>query len=189
LNGISKRTLAALAVLVAVAGGFIGLLYGGGVNFGTKTVTVVQIVTSYVTTSAPTPTTNQYVAIAYSGWIYASWGSYTPKTGDVVLILGVTVENHGYDSFPTGSHSGFNWAYYFHLAVGNQQFDPLYPSDLQDKLPMTDVLNGLTVKGYIAFEIPANFGTYSLIYKAETGTYNVRYFNYGVTTISQTMTS
>jgi len=168
--------------------------------FGTLTLVILNAQSRNNFPSSPQPQTvsvsttpavqagGQYVLVTYVGYTYASWGSYTPEPGYVVLILGVRIENHGYDSFPTGSHSGLNWAYYFHLAVGNQQFDPLYLSDLRDKLPLTDVLKGLMIKGYLAFAVPANFGTYNLIYKPETGSYNVQFVNLGVTSITETQT-
>jgi hypothetical protein len=130
----------------------------------------------------------QYILVRYVGYAYTSWGTYTPEPGYMVLILGVQIENHGYDSFPTGSHSGMNWAYYFHLAVNNQQFEPLYLSNLNDQLPLTDVLNGLMTKGYLAFAVPDYLGSYGLIYKSETGRYNVQYLNLGLTSITETQT-
>jgi hypothetical protein len=124
------------------------------------------------------------VIIPYHGWIYSSFGSCNPKPGYVFLILMVSFWNNGYDTAPTGPHSGLNYGYYFHLAVDDGQYDPIYLSCMNsnDRLPVTDVLNGLTVQGYLTFEIPANFKSYSLIYKPETGSYNVRYSNEGFTT-------
>jgi len=53
------------------------------------------------------------------------------------------------------------------------------PSNALQSTP--NVLNGVTVHGYIAFEIPINFRSYSLMYEPETGVYNVLYLDEGFT--------
>jgi hypothetical protein len=47
---------------------------------------------------------------------------------------------------------------------------------------MTNVVNGLAVSGYLAFEIPANFGSFTLRYQPPSGNYNIQYVNQGFTT-------
>jgi hypothetical protein len=178
--------LAVLILVVAGAGGFVGLLYGGGLSLGTKSVTVVQTVYQPVTVTVSTTTPNAYVLITYRGWIYTSFGSCSPKSGYIFLILSIYVKNCGYDTVPTGPHSGLNYGWYFHLDVDNRQFDPYSLSCMasSDRLASIDLLNGLWTRGFLAFEIPANFKSYSLIYKPETGNYNVQYVNEGFTTMT-----
>jgi hypothetical protein len=105
--------------------------------------------------------------------------------------LQISIQNKGYERVPLAK-SGFGnpYPYYFYLAVGNQQFNGFPFSCIRSdaNLPMTEVLNGLTVTGYLTFEIPANFGSYSLIYKSETESYNVQYVNLGVTSVTETQT-
>jgi hypothetical protein len=135
------------------------------------------------------------VVISYHGSVYSEFGTCTatprgsprcyPKAGYVFLILMVSFWNNGYDTAPTGPQSGLKYVSYFHLAVGeSSQYDPIYLSCMSSNtlLPITDVLNGRSVHGYLAFEIPTNFKSYSLIYKPETGSYNVLYSDEGFTT-------
>lgn len=130
-----------------------------------------------------------YVLIRYFGFVYTSFGGCTPSSGHVYLILSIQVDNHGYERIPIAAQGfGNPYPYYFYLAVGNQQINgyPLGCMQSSATLPMTDVLNGLSVKGYLAYEVPADFGSYSLIYQPPTGNYNVQYANQGFTTATQT---
>jgi len=158
----------------------------------------LQSLTSQSLTMSPytapvTSTTGPYVYVQYNGWTYTSWGSFRPSVENVLLILWVLVENHGYESVSTGQHSGLNYGGYFHLAIGSRQFDPidtyLNGVELQQQLPMTDVLNGLSVSGYLAFLIPSNFGSCSLLFQPENGSFNVQYDNLGIVAYSTTTTA
>jgi hypothetical protein len=137
------------------------------------------------------------VIISYHGWVYSDFGTCSatprgsprcyPKAGYVFLILMVSFWNNGYSTAPTGPHSGLNYGSYFHLGIDeSSQYDPIYLSCLSSNtlLPITDVRNGLTAHGYLTFEVPNNFKSYSLMYKPETGSYNVLYSNEGFTTVT-----
>jgi hypothetical protein len=112
LSDVSKKTLAVLAIVVAAAAGFVGLLYGGGLTLGTKTETETVTSVLPITITASTPTPSGYVYIAYYGYIYSRFGDYTPPTGYKLLVLYIVVVNHGYDSVPIAPQ-------YFYLDFGN----------------------------------------------------------------------
>lgn len=147
---------------------------------------VPQVPTTSSASSAFTTssqTTGPYVLIVWHGEVYSSWDSYTPSAADVYLFVSISIQNHGYDSVPTAQPSGLFRSYYFYLNVDGQQFEPI-SIDLNGfaggELPMTGVLNGLTVNGGLAFEIPAHFQSCSLIYVPQNETFNVRYLFFGI---------
>lgn len=151
----------------------------------TSTYTLPQ--TSTVQPRAP------YVLINYFGWVYTKFGDCAPSHGNVYLELQIEVENHGYDQVPIASETPgapcpfyypCSYPYYFYLAVGNQHFDgfPMPCGPNSETLPLTDVLNGRSVSGFLTFEVPVSFGTYSLIYQPPTGNYTIQYVNAGITT-------
>jgi hypothetical protein len=158
-------------------------------NVSKQSSTSAHITPQISTIQPPAP----YLLIRYFGWVYAQLGDCTPSHGNVYLDLHIEVENHGYNRVPIASTTFGNpcpyyypcyYPYYFHLTVGNQQFNgfPMPCGLSSETLPMTDVLNGLSVRGSLTFEVPANFGTYSLIYQPPTGNYSVQYVNEGFTT-------
>jgi hypothetical protein len=172
--------LAVLILVVAGAGGFVGLLYGGGLSLGTKTVTETTYQPVTITPETSTQAANQFVFIEYYCYPYSSYGSYKPQPGYTILFLYLKMQNQGYDIVPIASHSG---SYNFYLVANYaEQFNPIYLSGLKNALPMTDLLNGLRTYGYITFEIPSDYLDYPirLIYKPETGNYNVQSVNVGV---------
>lgn len=126
----------------------------------------------------------RHVLINYYGYVFTEFGDCKPSTGYVFLVLWISVQNVGYDSVPTAL-AGFGnpYPYYFYLAVGNQQFNgfPLRCQSSNEILPMTNVTNGLTVSGFLTFEVPANFESFTLIYRPPSGNYNVQYVNQGFT--------
>ncbi len=185
---VTARTMfaAGLAVIVIVALASVVVLQQIALQRASQSMlqtTTTQNLASATTT--PIQTGIPYVLIKYYGFTYTSFGSCNPKSGYIFLILNIHFENHGYDTAPTGSHSGLNFGWYFYLDIDGFQHDSYYLSCMgsSDRLPSTDVLNGLSVWGFLAFEIPAGFRSYSLIYKPETGNYNVRYIDEGFTSV------
>ncbi len=136
---------------------------------------VVQQVTVFVTQTitqggfSTTSVVGPYVVIRYSGKAVSSISFSNPAAGNIFLVVSMQIENHGYDRFPV------SWSY-FYVIIGNHQYT--YSSStfsLADELSSSDVLNGLTVTGSIAYEVPANYGAFNLLYKPIFGQYNVQY--------------
>lgn len=151
-------------------------------------VVVQQMLLQKVTTQASSTVSSESpvkpmptVVINYYGWVYGTFAGYIPEPGRTVLVVYLQIENHGYDRVPIAPN-------YFYLSVGaqHQQFSPVYIPRLMETVPVTDVLNGLTVKAYVAFSIPVGFGMYSLVYQPDTGSYDVQYVNQGFTTATET---
>lgn len=143
----------------------------------TPTATIRPSVTQAVTTIQPTAvatvvTTTEEprsVVIKYSVKKADSIGSYSDlKPGNVFLIVTMTIENHGYDTINTNPN-------YFSVITNNIKYD--YTSStysLEDKLDTADILNGGSMKGSMAFEVPADTNEFKLQYKSYTD-YNVIY--------------
>lgn len=139
---------------------------------------------TYVTSTVPSYTSSPYVLITYYGWVYTKFGGCSPSSGNVLLIVHILIENHGYDRVPIASTTlGNPYPYYFYVGISNQQFDVISPSCTlsNETLPMTDVINGLSVKGFVTYEVPANFGSYILIYQPP-GNYKIQYVDLGLKT-------
>lgn len=125
------------------------------------------------------------ISITYYGYTFTEFSDCKPDAGSIFLDLWISIDNQGYDNVPTASTNfGNSYPYYFYLDIGNQQYNgfPLSCQSSNQRLPITNVVNGLTVSGYLAFEIPANFGSYTLIYQPPAGNYNVQYVDEGYTT-------
>jgi hypothetical protein len=79
------------------------------------------------------------------------------------------VENHGYDSVRV-------WDSDFYVIISGQQFAyaSYLPSSL-NWLPSGDVFNGFAVTGNVFFEVPANYGTFTLYWNHPSYVTNVQY--------------
>jgi hypothetical protein len=118
----------------------------------------------------------QYVYIEY--WAYAdrSIGSYKPREGYVWLLVGMSIENHGYDSIPLSWNN-------FYVTLDNWQFNAHGVTyEINGYLSTPSLLDGLKTTGYLVYEVPGNYdlNKYTLVYKPETGNYNVKCLNEGV---------
>ncbi len=139
----------------------------------TGTMLVTQTVTQTVTpqigsTTTPIMSGTPYVLITYSAQTMNSIGFSTPVTGNTFLAVYVKAENHGYDRV-------YVYRADFYVIVGSQQFQ--YSSStfsLSNYLPSTDVFNGLSVAGYVVYEVPANYGTFTLFWDHPSNV-NVQY--------------
>jgi hypothetical protein len=176
---VSARTLfvAGLAIIAILASTAVVIVQQIPLQ---KPVTIYQPVTITVTRQITTEAINEYVFIQYYGYPRTALGSYKPKPGYMILLLYIEIQNQGYESLPIASPSG---SYNFYLVANyNQQFNPVHLSSLENELPRANLLNGLRTYGYIAFELQSSYLTYPtwLIYKPETGNYNVRYVNVGL---------
>jgi hypothetical protein len=121
-----------------------------------------------ITTTTPI-TEGPYVVIRYSGMAVDKIGYHTPAPGNTFLIVTMQIENYGYERFDPHR-------IYFYVVIGNQQFE--YSSatySLPDELPTSDLLNGLMIKGSIAYEVPANYGTFQLLYAYPYEEYKIQY--------------
>ena len=138
------------------------------------TIYVTQTVTRTVPIATTTPITGgPYVVIRYSARTADSIGGLKPAPGNIFLVVTMTIENHGYERVYVFTSD-------FYVIVGNRQFK--YSSatySLDDYLPSTELFNGLTLTGSIAYEVPINYGTYSLLWGVSPGRYNIQYIQSG----------
>ncbi len=139
----------------------------------TKTIPATQTVTQTVTPQIGSTTTSlptgPYVLIAYSGQTLSSGYSCTPASGNAFLAVMITVQNHGYDSV-------FVSPIDFYVVIGNQQYaySPETYSCIGSNLSSISVLNGLSVTGWLLYEVPANYGTFNLLWDHPSSV-NVQY--------------
>jgi hypothetical protein len=89
-----------------------------------------------------------------TGMIKDSIGDYTPSIGKSYLVANIEIRNNGYDgSFPVSPS-------YFAVTIdGNQHYNSYatYGLDAAFNLPHlsdTNLGNGNSISGYVAFEIP-----------------------------------
>ncbi len=76
--------------------------------------------------------------------------------GKVYLIVTMTIENHGYKEFNTNPYT-------FKLIANNIKYDIAAESySLKDKLDTVDLLDGGSLKGSLAFEVPSDIGNYQI---------------------------
>ena len=175
LSGRAKTSGKLPLKLLAVA--LIALIVGFGVGASSfrappevgyitiAQVTVTQLVTVTKTGSQTSSVAGRpYVLITYSAQTsesitHSSGVVLTPqKSGYVYLTLTMKVENHGYDRVRL-SH------YDFYVITSGQQisYADYLPYDL-NWLPTGDVFNGLSVTGCVYYEVPANHGTFDLLW-------------------------
>ncbi len=143
----------------------------------TPTAKIRPLVTQIATTTQPiavatiVATTEELrsIVIKYSAKKVDSIGGYSePKPGNIFLIVTMTIDNHGYDEINTNPN-------YFSVIANNIKYD--YTSStysLEDKLDTADILDGGSMRGSMAFEVPSNIEEFKLQYKAYTN-YNVIY--------------
>lgn len=122
----------------------------------------------------------QYVHIEH--WAYADSVllSRKPFNGYLWLLVGMSIENHGYDRIPMDWN---NFVVVMSHGGKKHQFNAHSPTrSFSQPLLTNDILNGLTAYGYLIYEIPGNFDPTkcTLLYKPQSGNYDVRYANRGV---------
>ncbi len=91
-----------------------------------------------------------------------------PSSGDIFLIVSFNIENNGYSSFNTNP-------FYFSVITNNIKYN--YSADsylLDNQLKIVDILNGGTLKGDLAFEVPANSTDFQIQYNG-LGGFNIQW--------------
>ncbi|UCC57593.1 MAG: DUF4352 domain-containing protein [Candidatus Bathyarchaeum sp.] len=108
--------------------------------------------------------------------------SYSSQTADVVttiygdniqsdsgkdfLILDMTIDNNGYESFSTNQ-------YWFHVIVEDIEYDFDYHSVLLEDWMTVDVLDGETFQGILMFQIPESASSFTLVYESAFSEYKI----------------
>ena len=142
------------------------------------TVTITETVTSTlpiitIPTITTTSTSGQQIVITYSATIQNQIGSGDfadkPSPGNVFLVVNMTINNLGYDSFSVNP-------FYFSLASNNIKYSSsFYSYSLPNNLQSVDILNGGSLTGSLAFEVPSGTATYSMQYEGIFTTYNIQW--------------
>lgn len=168
--GLAVIVIVALASLVVVQQMIIQKMSGQ-----------TQYVTQYITQpQAWTQTTSQasgpYILVTYYGQSNSTEYGCVPSSGDTFLAVHVTIENLGYSSISTGG----DW----YAVINNQEYAGR--GGCIGQLGIMDVLNGLSVTGWLLFEVPANYGTFSIVWVPETlSGLNVVTMNYNIQYVHQ----
>lgn len=190
-----KRVLMSILMVTAI----LGLLVSG--ISCTKTVTQIVYVTPSPTTAAPSPTptptpaptptptprptatltpvptpvpVGQQIIITYSATTMTQIGTGymadTPKAGYVYLVLNMTIQNQGYDSFSVNP-------FYFSVVVSNVKYHTAFVTELDNELGWADVMNGGSMSGNLAFEVPSSvtYSGFHPTYEAFLTTYNIQW--------------
>ncbi|MFZ3058287.1 MAG: DUF4352 domain-containing protein [Candidatus Methanoperedens sp.] len=112
---------------------------------------------------------SQNIIISYSAKKVNLLGQVTePKKGYVFLVITMNIENHGYKEFQVSPYS-------FDLVANNIKYKASGGSYLlDDKLDSVDILDGGSLKGSVAFEVPSNIESYQLQY-SYFGDYQIIY--------------
>lgn len=148
----------------------------GGTNYSTSTATPPTVTITYppVTIYSPPPTTSysppppttgvaRSIIVTYSGTTATQIGTgpfpVKPAVGNVFMVVNLTIQNQGYASF-----SVMDW--YFKLNLSDTEYNREDITTLQSKLSTADVLNGGSLTGQMAFEIPSSsaYQTFELDY-------------------------
>lgn len=106
---------------------------------------------------APTPApTTQRIVITYSSTTMTQIGTgsiaNTPSPGSIYLVLDMTIQNQGYDSFSINP-------VFFSIVVNNVKYSMAFIMGLDNQLKLVDILNGGTTQGKLAFEVPSQVTT------------------------------
>jgi Domain of unknown function (DUF4352) len=96
------------------------------------------------------------------GTEFSEIGSSRPADGNVFLVVGLLIENHGYDSISI-EPSSFSA---FVNGFGYRNSPATYYLDKVGKkiLPSGNLNNGASIDGYVAFEIPTGSKDYNVTY-------------------------
>lgn len=118
-----------------------------------------------------------YVLVTYSGVasnaLNALPSGYdcTASSGNTFLTVKISVENYGYDHVYIDQPE-------FYVVINSQEYPPRGSvfSCIGGLLPEVDLLNGLSDTGWLLYEVPANYGTFSLVWTHSTQSdVNVQY--------------
>lgn len=96
------------------------------------------------------------------GTEYSEIGSAKPAKGNTFLVVGLQIENHGYEGFSVDPSS-------FSLTIDGFDYrnsPATYYLDQVDKkiLPSGNLRDGNNIDGYIAFEVPSGSKGYKVVY-------------------------
>ncbi len=150
---------------------FLGLLVSG-ISCTKKATQVVYATPTPAPTSTFAPV-NPKIIITYSSTTMTQIGTGyfpdTPRAGNVYLVLDMTIQNQAYNSFSVNP-------LYFSVVVNGVKYDTAVVIKLQNKLQAANVLNGETMSGNLAFEVPSSVTStgFQPTYEG-SGTYNVQW--------------
>lgn len=114
--------------------------------------------TDNVPTENIQPKSEKSISIVNSATKTYSIGDSEAPKGKIFLVITLDINNNGYDKFS-------NNLLYWELEVNKKKYNYIYQTDsLDDKLETTEILNGGTSKGSIAFEVPEDVTNYTIYY-------------------------
>jgi outer membrane biosynthesis protein TonB len=123
-------------------------------------------------TPSPTPTatiTIQHKGVTYSALVDKYGLIDKPDTGNVWLVVNMTITNNGYSSFNTNPN-------YFSVTINNIKYN--YDSETFSYGYWNtgiDILNGGSYNGALVFQVPSSATSFALAYDRYGMTYNIVY--------------
>jgi hypothetical protein len=129
-------------------------------NYGDYNITFINTGGSNtINPPAQTPTLDKKIIISYSSdtmmEIGSGYFSDKPRSGYIYLVLDIMITNQGYDSF---SVSPYNFA----VVINSVKYETAIVTELDNQLISAEVLDGGTINGKLAFEIPLGISTSNL---------------------------
>ena len=109
------------------------------------------------------------IIIKYSSTTKSQIGEWIKADpGYTYLILDLEIENHGYESFSTNPLN-------FSVVVDNVEYDTAFVFGSENELKTMDLLNGGTIRGTLAFEVPSGVSDkgYQIRYRAFLTSYEI----------------
>jgi hypothetical protein len=117
--------------------------------------------------------TTQFINVSYTSTIASQIGTGNladhPEAGCVYLIVNMSIQNNGYESFEI-----YPWTDLFVVVDGVAYFKAIV-KQLGNQLPgILKVIDGGTLTGNLAFEVPEGATTFSMRYEGFSD-YNIRW--------------
>jgi hypothetical protein len=112
------------------------------------------------------------IVVTYSSHQVDSIGNlfitYTPKAGNIYLVLDITVENRGYDTFPLEPLS-------FALVVNGTNYKRAVINGLENEMLLGVVKNNTSKVSALLFEVPEGTVSFDLQCQPSEGNYTFRF--------------
>jgi hypothetical protein len=146
-------------------------------KFTTAHFRATTIPTTTVASASVTPVNSAKISFTYSGSFTNQIGigdfSDIPRLGYSYLVLNISINNQGYTSVDL--YPGID----FYVVINGVKYSQALVTNLANELPaFVIILDGGTVSGELAFEVPVRSisSNYQVTYEQGTsGTYNIIY--------------
>jgi hypothetical protein len=123
-----------------------------------KQLTAILLLLVFLGSSLALGSSSSYILIKKmgncQGTEYSEIGSAKPSLGNTFFVVGLVIENHGYDSFSVDP-SSFK-AFINNFGYSNSPATYYLDNVGKKILPVGNLNDGGSINGYVAFEIPSD---------------------------------